>query len=78
MHSNAVAGPVQDLKVASLSSSSLLVAWLPPTPLNGRVSYYNIFVKDTDTHETVARLLYIKFVRSFKLINASFCFFTYF
>lgn len=45
---------VQDIKAASVSASSILVAWRRPVPSNGRISHYVVTVKDGKTGETVS------------------------
>lgn len=49
-----VPNAVQELKAASVSSSSIVVVWRRPTPPSGRIGYYVIFVKDTVTQEIVS------------------------
>lgn len=47
-------GSVQDLKVVSLSGSSVVMVWRRPTPPSGRIGHYIIQVKDTVSQETVS------------------------
>ena len=53
MNSIAVAGVPQNVKVLSLSSTSLLVVWRRPSPPNGKIAHYTVSIKDTVSKETV-------------------------
>jgi len=47
-----VAGVPQNVKVLSLSSTSLLVVWRRPSPPNGKIAHYTVSIKDTVSKET--------------------------
>ncbi|XP_044742030.1 Down syndrome cell adhesion molecule-like protein Dscam2 [Chrysoperla carnea] len=42
-----------DIKVAVLSSDSMIVSWLPPNQPNGHILYYTLFKKDVNNNTTI-------------------------
>lgn len=42
----AAPGPPAGIKASPLSSTSVLVSWLPPTRPNGRIKHYTVYVRE--------------------------------